>query len=312
LNPTDAQAIRERALIALSNNRIPGYHFGGHFLDLHCPRQDAGGVVMELESAVHNVNPDGTINLAAIAFLTDMALAAACRAYVDPRRRTATLVLEARFTGEPARGRLRAETHSDGFKARTALPQAYCTGRVVAEGRDVVHMSGTWVSPPAPDGRTLHPLPWEAGYKHADTPPLDYRDLDAAERGVLRQVDRALQDAKHGEFMQRFWSPTVKHTQQGAVGRLPIGMYIGNRVGHVQGGFTLNTALATAVAAVPHHPLLTAVSAWYISPGEGKALRARATVLQKGRNVAVVRTEVFATGGRRVLEAVSNHAIAAN
>jgi len=40
-------------------------------------------------------------------------------------------------------------------------------------------------------------------------------------------------------------------------------------------------------------------------------LRARATVLQKGRNVAVVRTEVFATGGKRVLEVVSNHAIAA-
>ena len=33
--------------------------------------------------------------------------------------------------------------------------------------------------------------------------------------------------------------------------------------------------------------------------------------LRSGRNVAVVRTEVFAAGGKRVLEAVSNHAIAA-
>jgi acyl-coenzyme A thioesterase PaaI-like protein len=88
-------------------------------------------------------------------------------------------------------------------------------------------------------------------------------------------------------------------------------MHVGNRVGHVQGGLLLNAALATAIGAVPHHPLLTAASAWFISPGQGKALNSRSTVLQKGRNVAVVRTEVFAAGGKRVLEAVSNHAIAA-
>jgi acyl-coenzyme A thioesterase PaaI-like protein len=311
LNPIDAEAIRRRALIALSNNRIPGYHFGGHFLELRCPRQDESGVVMELDTGPHNANTDGTTHLAAVSFLADMALASACRAYVDPTRRTATLSLEARYTGEPARGCLRAETRSDGFVSRTALAQAYCTGRVLAEGREVMHMSGTWVAPPSPEGRTLYPLPWEKGYKHADTPPLVYAELDRAERGVLRRVEAALRDAKHGEFMQRFWDPVIRHTPQGAAGRLPIGMYVGNRVGHVQGGFTLNAAIATAVAAVPHHPLLTAVSTWYISPGEGRALTTRATVLQKGRNIAVVRTEVFGTGGRRVLEAVSNHAIAA-
>jgi acyl-coenzyme A thioesterase PaaI-like protein len=70
------------------------------------------------------------------------------------------------------------------------------------------------------------------------------------------------------------------------------------------------TALATAIGAVPHHPLVTSVSAWYISPGEGRALSARSTVLQKGRNVAVVRTELFGTGRKRVREVISNHAIA--
>ena len=311
MTPHDADAIRRRALVALSMNRIPGYHFGGHFLELRCPRQEESGVVMELDTGAHNANPDGTTHLAAVSFLADMALASACRAYVDPTRRTATLSLEARFTGEPARGGLRAETRSDGFVSRTALAQAYCTGRVLAEGRDVMHISGTWVAPPSPEGRVLYPLPWEKGYKHADTPPLEFAQLDRAERGVLRRVEAALRAAKHGEFMQRFWDPAIRHTPHGALGRLPIGMYVGNRVGHVQGGFTLNAAIATAVAAVPHHPLLTAVSAWYISPGEGRALRTRATVLQKGRNVAVVRTEVFGTGRRRVLEAVSNHAIAA-
>jgi acyl-coenzyme A thioesterase PaaI-like protein len=311
VNLSDAEEIRRRALRALANNRTPGYNFGGHFLDLQCPRQDRGGVVMELETGAHNANADGTTHPAAIAYLADMALASSCRAYVDPTHRTATLSVEVRFSGEPARGRLRAETHSDGFRDRTALAQAYCAGRVLSEGREVMRMSGIWVAPPAPEGRTLYPLPWEPGYQHSATPALALRDLDVSERGVMRRVDRALRDAKHGEFMQCFWSPATRHTPYGATGRLPIGLYVGNRVGHVQGGFTLNTAIATAVAAVPQHPLLTAVSAWYISPGQGKALSVRSTLLQKGRNVAVVRTEVFATGGKRALEAVSTHAIAA-
>ncbi len=311
MNPSNAQAIRRRALVALSSNRIPGYHFGGHFVDLQCSRYDTGGVVMEMDSGPHNANADGSTHLGAVLFLADMALASSCRVFVDPTRRTATLSIEVRFSGEPARGRLRAETCSDGFKDRTALPLAHCTGCVLAQGHEVIRMSGAWVAPPAPEGRALYPLPWEPGYQHADTPILQVKDLDQSERAVLRRVDQALRAATHGEFMRCFWDPGIRHTSYGAVSRLPVGMYVGNRVGHVQGGFTLNTAVATAVAAVPHHPLLTAVSAWYISPGQGKALRTRATVLQKGRNVAVVRTEVFATGGNRVLEAISNHAIPA-
>ena len=311
MTPEDAEAIRRRAFSALSMNRVPGYHFGGHFLDLQCSRYDRGGVVLEMDTGVHNSNPDGTTHFCAVAFLADMALASSCRAFVDPSRRTATLMLEVRVTGEEARGRLRAEARSDGFTGRTALAQAHCAGHIVAGGREVMQMSGTWVSPPSPDGRPLFPLPWEAGDDYPVAPRLEPDQLDPMERAVMRRVESALRGAKRGEFLQRFWVPDVRHTANGAVGRLPIGLYVGNRVGHVQGGFTFNTAVATAVAAVPHHPLLTAVSAWYISPGQGKTLRARATVLQKGRNVAVVRTEVFATGGKRVLEVVSNHAIAA-
>jgi acyl-coenzyme A thioesterase PaaI-like protein len=91
---------------------------------------------------------------------------------------------------------------------------------------------------------------------------------------------------------------------------MPLGMHMGNRVGHVQGGLLLHTALATAAAAVPQYPLLTAASAWYISPGQGKALTTRATILQNGRNVAVVRTEVFSSGRKLSLEVISNHAMA--
>jgi len=307
--PADAEFIRRRVLDGLAVNRIPGYHFPGAFLDLQCRRFDTGGVVLEMASGPHNVEPDGTANLAATVFLADMALASSCRAFVDPTRRTATLQIQVQFLGGEARGTLRAEATSEGFSDRTALAQALCKGRVLAGDREIVRMNGTWVSPPSPDGRPLHPLPWERKDGMPPIPQLTLKDLDPLEKGAVRRAELAIRAAGPGEFMRRYWEPITRHTERGAIGRLPIGLYVGNRVGHVQGGLTLSTALITAIAAVPHHPLLTAVSAWYISPGQGKSLTARSTVLQKGRNVAVVRTELMATGGRRVLEVISNHAI---
>jgi acyl-coenzyme A thioesterase PaaI-like protein len=310
MSPADKRDICRRALQALALNRNPGYHFGGHFLDLQCRRYEAGEAVFELAPGPHCVDLDGTMNLAALLLFADMTLSAANRLYVDPSARTATLAMRVEFTGAPARGLLRAEAKSEGFSPHTALAQAASAGTVRAAGAVVARMSGIWVSPPAPEGRVLNPLPWER--KHAAVvPALTPAQLDPLEKNVMRRVRQALRDAPHGAFLHNLWQPTVRHTPHGAVSRLAVGMHVGNRVGHVQGGLLLNAALATAAAAVPHHPLLTAASAWFISPGQGKALRSRSTVLQKGRNVAVVRTEVFAPGGKRVLEAVSNHAIAA-
>ena len=310
MNPADKSAICQRALQALARNREPGYHFGGHFLDLQCRRYEAGEAVLELAPGAHCSDPDGTMNLGALLLLADMTLAASIRQHVDPSARTATLALRIEFTGAPALGHLRAEAKSGGFSPHTALAQAACAGTIRAAGAEVARMSGIWVSPPAPEGRVLNPLPWER--KHAAiVPALAPAQLDPLERNVMRRVRQALRATAHGGFPRNLWQPAVRHTPRGAVSRLAVGMHVGNRVGHVQGGLMLYAALATAIGAVPHHPLLTAASAWFISPGQGNALRSRSTVLQKGRNVAVVRTEVFAPGGKRVLEVVSNHAIAA-
>ena len=310
MNPAEKNEICQRALRALARNRHPGYHFGGYFLEPQCRRFEAGEAIFELEPGPHCVEIDGAMNLGALLLLADMTLAASNRLYVDPTSRTATLALRIEFTGVPALGLLRAESRSDGFSPHTALAQAACIGSISAAGAEVARMSGIWVAPPTPEGRVLNPLPWE-GKHTAVLPAVASLKLDQAEKNVMRRVRQALHNAPHGGFLRNLWHPDVRHTPLGAVSRLAVGMHVGNRVGHVQGGLLMNVALATAIGAVPHHPLLTAASAWFISPGQGKALRSRATVLQKGRNVAVVRTEVFATGGKRVLEAVSNHAIAA-
>jgi acyl-coenzyme A thioesterase PaaI-like protein len=309
MTPPEAESIRRRALVALSNNRTPGYNFPGYFLDLQCTRYDTGGVVLEMDTGAHNANPDGSTHLAAVTCLADFALAQACRTFVDPSIRTATMTLHLRFLGGEARGRLRAEAHSTGFSERTALAEADCFGRLISEGRDILRMSGTWGAPPAPDGRPMHPVPWARKEPAPPAPLLKPSELDAMERAAMRRVNQSLRDANDGDFADRLWMPVVRKSGNRTLGRLPIGLHIGNRVGHVQGGFSISTALFTAIAAVPEHPLLTAASAWYISPGQGKALSARSSVLQRGRNVAVVRTELLATGGKRVLEVISNHAV---
>lgn len=310
MNPSDAGIVRERALRALSLNRLHAYHFAGYFLDMRRSGSGTSGVELELDSGPHCLDPDGTINRAALVILADIALAASARAFLVPSARMATLAMQLRFTGAEAREMLKAEAQSSGFSTRTALPEAPCFGRVMAAGAEVLRMSGTWVSPPAPEGRVFAPYPWQRA-RLLDVPALEPRELDPQERAVMRRVEQALRAAIHGDFMRQLWAPQVWQTPRGAASRFAIGMHSGNRVGHAQGGLLLNMAIATAIAAVPHHPLLTAVWAWYISPGVGKALSARTTVLQKGRNVAVVRTEVFATGRRRVLETLSNHAIPA-
>jgi acyl-coenzyme A thioesterase PaaI-like protein len=310
MRPADENEICQRALQALARNRNPGYHFGGHFLDLRCRRFEGGEAAFELAPGPHCVDLDGSMYLGALLLLADMTLSAANRLHVEPSARTATLALRIEFTGAPALGPLRAESKSNGFSPHTALAQAASAGTIRAAGAELARMSGIWVSPPPIEGRALNPLPWEREHA-AIVPALAPAQLDPMEKNVMRRVRQALRAAPRGGFLRNLWQPAVRRTPRGAVSRLAVGMHIGNRVGHVQGGLLLNAALATAIGAVPHHPLLTAASAWFISPGQGKALRSRSTVLQKGRNVAVVRTEVFATGGKRVLEAVSNHAIAA-
>ena len=59
--------------------------------------------------------------------------------------------------------------------------------------------------------------------------------------------------------------------------------------------------------ALPETWMLSAVAAAFISPGQGPALQAQARVVHQGQRVAVVRTEVTRTDGRRVLEAMSTH-----
>ena len=66
-------------------------------------------------------------------------------------------------------------------------------------------------------------------------------------------------------------------------------------------------AAANAGAALKGNWRLAGLSALYISPGEGRILRASSAVVHQGRLTAVVRTRVTGRNRRRVLEVLTTH-----
>jgi len=304
----DAGAIRNQVLLGLAGNRSPGFHFPGYFLQLAWPRIGKDSIDETMPVGPHCRNANGEINLAALGVMLDTALATAPRLRIEPGARQATVQLNVQFTGQPARGDLMMTSKLMGFTADTAVRQSLASGVLFSEGKPVCYANGTFMVLPPPTSVTLAPLPWQRN-EGLQTEPLPTSALDAGERMVVRACEAALVKAdKDHSFIEHFWGVLPEPTNDGARCRVKNGQHLGNRVGHVQGGILLGLAAATAKAAVPRHPLLSSVAAWFISPGKGEALRIRSKVLHAGRSFAVVRTEIRTSDGTRVLEAVSNHA----
>ncbi|MGH8622113.1 MAG: acyl-CoA thioesterase domain-containing protein, partial [Burkholderiales bacterium] len=128
-------------------------------------------------------------------------------------------------------------------------------------------------------------------------------------RAVLEACNAALRRADDRRaFIEHFWRILPVPTDYGARCTVRLGPQHANRVRHVQGGLLLGLAAITAQAAAPRHPQLSAVAAWYISPGEGTALKITSKRFHEGRSFAAVRTEIRNADGSRVLEVVSHHA----
>ena len=303
----DPAAIHDRVLSALAANRAPGFHFPGYFFDLTWPRVGTDSVSHAMEVGPHCVDSRGVVVAPAVGVVIDGALATAPRIVIEPGARQATVHLDVQYTGVEPREALHMDATLEGFFAGDSVKQAITRGVLKSGGAIVAYATGTFMVLPPPAGVKLAPLPWQQGHTRAE--PLAISDLDEKERAVVRAAEAALasHDGTHA-FIERFLGIEPKHTAAGATCKVNIGAQIGNRVGHVQGGILLGIAQATAATAVPRHPVISNISAWYISAGHGAELTARSAVLHSGRSFAVVRTEVKNADGGLVLEAVSNHA----
>jgi acyl-coenzyme A thioesterase PaaI-like protein len=305
-------AIRSQVLRGIALNREPGYHFAGNFLDLSYDHVSTDYTALSVDVAPHCAEADGQLNLSGFAILADLVMAAAVRAGLEPHTRLATVTMNLQFTGAPRCGRLEGRGAMHGFVQGAAGRQGVSTVHVSGDAGPICTGTGTFMMLKPPKGVELHPVPHRRRGENP-TPDPGVR-LRPDEKKVLSAADAAIAGvrAQGGSFIQRFWGVQAKHVAGGARSTVKNGPHIGNRVGHVQGGILLGLAAENAIAALTPHWQLTAISAWYISPGEGRSLAIRSRVVHHGRLVAVVRTEVSCKGhdGRRrkAFELMTTHA----
>ena len=306
---SDAGAMRRQVLLALAENRAPGFHFPGHLLALAWPRLGENDLEETLPDSPQARNVDGSVNLAAFCVHLDTALATASRLKIERGARQATVHLHAQFTGAPLRGELRAHARMRGYTSGATVRESMTDGTIYAGDAPVCHASATFVVLPPPPGVNLAPLPWQRDGGNAPVAPLKPRELEPDERAVLRACNTASRRADDQRaFIEHFWNIHPVATDAGARCTVRLGPQHNNRVRHVQGGLLLGLAAITARTAAPRHPQLSAIAAWYISPGQGKALKIRSKRIHEGRSFAAVHTEVRNADGSRVLEVVSHHA----
>lgn len=295
---SEAQAIRRRVLRAISLNRTPGYHFPGNYIDLSFDRVASEGSRLSYEAGEADAGDIGSLAVAA-----DFALGTAIRADLDPATRLATVSMTLELARAPRPGVVGLASRCHGFVGEGEAR----TGRARVQLEDAAgefgYGSGAFMILRPPPGVELHPVPHR---KRGDPEPplLDPRDLAPDELAILRRADLAL---GRQPFLSHFWGFLPQPTDGGATCVMPNGPHVGNRVGFVQGGILLGLAAATAAAALPEGWTLGSVAAAFISPGQGAAVQARSSIVHQGQRVAVIRTELTRSDGRRVLEAMSTH-----
>ncbi len=276
-------------------NRQPGLHFPASFLGIHFDRVRRSGARLSLDPGPWCRDAGGETHVAALTVLADLALGSSIRVQLSRETRLATVSLGLQFTGLPRTGRLRAEGEFQGFFNGGAGRLGMSRVAVHGSAGLVCFGSGTFMALQPPKNVTLHPVPFRTR-KSPEPFRVSEEDLNAEEKQILQRADAAL--AARGNFIEKFWSGARE---------LENGLHVGNRVGHAQGGILIGMAASNCAAALPAGWKLSGITALYVSPGEGKVLRAKSKVIHQGRLTAVVRTQVTGKKRRRVLEVVTTH-----
>jgi acyl-coenzyme A thioesterase PaaI-like protein len=302
-----AERIRQRVLRAIALNRTPGYHFAGNFIDLSFDRVASGDTRLSYETGPHCIDAHGGTDIGSLAMAADFALGTAIRADLDRATRTATVSMSLELGAPLPAGTLRAASRCHGYRGDGYGRLGRARVTLDGPGGEIGYGSGAFMILKPPPSVTMHPVPHRKR-GDAEPPLLKESELAADELAIVRHTDSALERATQSgqPFIRHFWGYLPQRTTDGASCVMPNGPHVGNRVGNVQGGIMLGLAAVTAAAALPGSWTLSTINAAFISPGEGPALKAQASVLHRGKRLAVVRTEVTKSEGR-VLEVLSTH-----
>ena len=294
-----------RTLVALALDRTPGFNYSCNLLGVRFPVKSPERVEVVMDHGPYCEDDDGQVDLGAVSMMADVAMGSVVRANLAPEQRLATVSLSLQFTGVPLVGPITGVGEFSNFAVGVDSRQGLVRCTLVAQGKTALFGSGAFMVMQPPPGRVMHPV---VDAVHAGREPLRPEELEGHEPELLARSGRALQ-AAGGErnFLKHFWGMLPRRTADGAECRTSNGPHLGNRVGHMQGGLQVGMALVTAAAALPATWQISAVSAWFLRPGEGEEIIASACVEHRGRNTAVVRTVLKNQNDVRFLEAVSTH-----
>ncbi|MBK6661020.1 MAG: hypothetical protein IPG43_24080 [Proteobacteria bacterium] len=297
--------LRRRVLVGLALDRTPGFNYSGNLLGVRFPRTTPREVEVAMDGGAYSEDERGHVDIAAVCLMADVSMGCVVRANLTPAQRLATVSLTLQFTGAPLTGAISGRGEFENFVDGVDSRQGLCRTTVYANGTPAIYGQGAFmVMEPLP-GRSMHPI---VDAVHEGVAPLAEQELEPHERELLARADGALK-AAGGErgFLKHFWGMLPWTTADGARCRTANGPQLGNRVGHMQGGLQIGMAIVTAEAALPAEWAVSAISAWFLAPGEGEHIEANARIEHRGRNTAVVRTVISGKGGRRVLEAMTTH-----
>lgn len=295
----------QQVLKGLASNRQPGWHFPGNFLDISVDELGADGVRITVEPGRHCIDTDGQTSMGVVGLLADVGMAVAIRQHVDFAVRMATVSMTLQFTGTPRIGLLEAQGKFDGFYRDSFGRQALSRAEVFSNGTLLCTVSGSFMVLGKSDG--LQPMSVQRhGAVGAAATLLSTDALTDQEQAVYRRACEALRPGP-GSFIERFWGFLTQKQEQGASCDLVNGLHVGNRVGHTQGGITVALAALTASAALGTEWRLVGLSSWYMRPGTGPMLHAKAKIIHQGSFTAVVQVSISNDSGDVVLMALTNH-----
>ncbi|ARP83544.1 hypothetical protein CAL12_23865 [Bordetella genomosp. 8] len=306
--PSALDPILQRTLRAIRRRREHGFHFAGNFLAVSFDRVTVEDSMVSMKADCHAA--DGAIDGTALGVLADLALAAPVRAALPADTRLATVNMQLQLTGAPCLAPVTARSSFHGYVHGAAGRQAISRVTLHGAGREIGLGTATFMVLDLPAGT---PIPFLTPVDPAqdDAPLLDPdTELNPGELAVYEHVRMALDDSQaSGDFHERLWGYRAHARKGGATGTLANGPHIGNRVGHVQGGVLLGFAQTTAQAALGEDWSMSSVTATYVSPGEGRELKAEADIVHQGRTTAVTRVAITTDAGKRVLEVLATHSL---
>jgi uncharacterized protein (TIGR00369 family) len=306
-NTSGLSALCARVARALALNRHAKLNFPGIFMNLFGRQVGDSGIELKIAEDPVLRGADGEINWTALGVLVDVALGAVTRVKAGPAMRPATVQLQMQMTGASTRGEVATHAQFISFSDGTGVKQCFSSATITAGGNLIAHASGAFVMLDLPAGTTQRAHPWVAD--ELLQMPLDATDLDPEELDAVKACKHAESaESDLHSFIDHFWCGIAKAGEGNARLTVKVTPHLGNRIGHVHGGVLLGMAAQVASAAVPPSMRLSNIAAWFVSPGLGPRLKVRSKVVQQGRNLAVVHTQIVSATGKLVLEVTSQHA----